>query len=176
MTHIHRVGPEWRLIVTINSRDRDFLFRLSYALLRRFAIVDVPTPSREIYEEILLAKAATGSEDLDRRIAALISLPMRTLGPAILLDCATFVRERCSPAARGPVTGEPGIVAIRDAIRAFVVPQLDDLTPTQLGSIVRYLAQEALKGMTREEIARLFADSLGMRLEDLLQDDSGSQS
>lgn len=171
LTHIHRVGREWRLITTINSRDRDFLFRLSYALLRRFAIVDVPTPSREVYEQILLAKAATGSDDLDSRIAALISLPMRPLGPAILLDCATFVRERCSTFASGPAPGDLGIVALRDAIRAFVVPQLDDLSPAQLGGIVRHLAQGALKGMTREDIARLFADSLGVRFEDLLQDD-----
>jgi MoxR-like ATPase len=171
MSHIHRVGREWRLITTINSRDRDFLFRLSYALLRRFAIIDVPTPSREVYEQILLAKAATGSDDLDARIAALISLPMRTLGPAILLDCATFVRERCSTSAIGLATDEPGVIAVRDALRAFVVPQLDDLSPAQLGGIVRYLALGALKGIPREDIARLFADSLGVRYEDLMQDD-----
>ena len=50
-TSAHRIAHGWRLIATLNTRDRDLLFSLSYALLRRFAIVDVPRPEPAVLRE-----------------------------------------------------------------------------------------------------------------------------
>ncbi len=56
-THEYRIDPRWRIIATLNSRDRDLLFNMSYALLRRFAIIDIPTPSKAVSLAILKIKA-----------------------------------------------------------------------------------------------------------------------
>jgi DNA polymerase III delta prime subunit len=41
--------PGWRLLGTLNVSDKASLFQLSFAFLRRFAVVDVPLPPREGY-------------------------------------------------------------------------------------------------------------------------------
>lgn len=57
------IGPEgtadigvpisWRLIGTMNTFDKSSLFQLSYALMRRFAFVEVPAPNNALMEDIL---------------------------------------------------------------------------------------------------------------------------
>jgi MoxR-like ATPase len=43
-TYRHDVPDEWRILATLNDRDRDLLFDIPYALLRRFAVIQVPNP------------------------------------------------------------------------------------------------------------------------------------
>jgi len=47
-TDVVRVPEPWRLIATTNVFDRDLLFRLSYALMRRFASIEVESSSDDV--------------------------------------------------------------------------------------------------------------------------------
>jgi MoxR-like ATPase len=137
----HRVPEGWRILATLNTRDRDLLFNLSYALLRRFAIVDVAVPDQDQYGSILAGRAATGDEDIDARLYRLTKLPHRQLGPAILIDCGKFLHERL--ALDG--AADPDLATLMsEALAAFVFPQLDDLTRTQQADVARYLHQHVL--------------------------------
>ena len=91
-THPYLIDPRWRIIATLNSRDRDLLFNMSYALLRRFAVIDVPNPSPQTFRWILQEKAQTYSAALDAALFALTELPYRPVSPAVLIDCGQYLR------------------------------------------------------------------------------------
>lgn len=63
-THARRIPRDWRIIATLNTRDRDLLFSMSFALLRRFAVIEIPNPPANDYKELLASQAATGSKVL----------------------------------------------------------------------------------------------------------------
>ena len=82
-TDVVRIPEPWRLIATMNVFDRDVLFRLSYALMRRFAFIEVESPADDVIRGLL-----AGPGEL---VAAL--LPIRELvdlGPALFVDSAHF--------------------------------------------------------------------------------------
>lgn len=169
-TSAYRVPKQWRLIATLNTRDRDLLFNVSYALMRRFAVIDVPVPIREDYLEILKAKAQTGSGVADQRVQALIDLPHRKLGPSLLIDVAAFVRERLK------IAPDEIDAAFEAALLAYVLPQLDDVSKPQQIEIARYLKKHVLKGRTRFDVAYLVADTFHAAPEDLASVDSADEA
>src|SRR6478609_1440517 len=52
-TDVIRVPANWRIIATMNVFDKNLLFDMSYALMRRFAFIEVGTPSDSAYEQLL---------------------------------------------------------------------------------------------------------------------------
>ncbi|HKY77831.1 MAG TPA: AAA family ATPase [Acidimicrobiia bacterium] len=108
------VPASWRLIATINVHDRDLLFQLSHALMRRFTFIEVEAPSDDEIRGLLKPPG-----DL---VACL--LPIRRvidLGPALYLDSAQFVARRLR---------DPGITPSRvlyEAFYGYFLPQLDGL-------------------------------------------------
>ncbi len=48
-----RLPATWRILATMNVFDKNLLFEMSYALMRRFAFVEVTCPSDEAYNELL---------------------------------------------------------------------------------------------------------------------------
>src|SRR5437868_559726 len=52
-TDIIRVPANWRIIATMNVFDKNLLFDMSYALMRRFAFIEVGTPPEHAYEKLL---------------------------------------------------------------------------------------------------------------------------
>jgi len=52
-TDVIRVPANWRIIATMNVFDKNLLFDMSYALMRRFAFIEVGTPSDSAYEKLL---------------------------------------------------------------------------------------------------------------------------
>jgi hypothetical protein len=159
----HTVDEQWRLIATLNTRDRDLLFNLSYALLRRFAVIDIPVPTEAEYKEILKARAPTGDEVADQRLAKLISLPCRQLGPAILIDCGVYLGKRLSLEEGGDLDQ-----ALGEAVSAFVLPQLDDLTRPQQAKVLHYLTSEVFISWQSQEVARLLASTFEASPQELV--------
>src|SRR3954452_10095672 len=82
-TDMIRIPANWRILATMNVFDRNLLFDMSYALMRRFAFIEVGTPPDEAYEKLL-----RGPGEIVARL-----LPLRRLsdlGPAIYLDAAKY--------------------------------------------------------------------------------------
>src|SRR5690606_28301259 len=52
-TDVIRVPANWRIIATMNVFDKNLLFDMSYALMRRFAFIEVGAPSDAAYEKLL---------------------------------------------------------------------------------------------------------------------------
>ncbi|MFT3768307.1 MAG: AAA family ATPase [Minicystis sp.] len=151
----HRVPPSFRLLATMNTWDRAALFRLSYAVQRRFAIVHVGAPDDAAYARLLERHAREGDAPPldDASLAALLRLfsaagllAHRPIGPAIALDMVRYLRRR----------GEPG-EGLAEAFTMYLLPQLEGLAPDAATAIWALLDAEAARApehARRELLAR----------------------
>jgi MoxR-like ATPase len=122
----YRVPPTFRVLATMNSWDKTSLFRLSYAVQRRFAIVHVGVPDDGIYEAILQAAAQRPGFDpvLPRAESKLLTrwfrsdglLAWRAVGPAVPLDMIRYARKR-----------DAGGDGLAEAAMLYLLPQLEGL-------------------------------------------------
>lgn len=140
----HRIWTAFRVLATLNSWDKTSLFRLSYALQRRFATVEVGPPGDEIMAG-LIAKAGTEpagdpplSPEILARVAGLFSaaglMRHRALGPAIAIDLTRYLRRRGG-------SGE----GMSEAVSIYLLPQLEGLE-REAARAVRTLLLETLTG------------------------------
>jgi len=125
-TDVVRVPEPWRMIATMNVLDRDLLFRLSYALMRRFAFIEVETPADDVIRALL-----KGPGEL---VSALLPVrEMVDLGPAIFVDSARFAARRLQDADATPSR------VLYEVFHAYFLPQLDqidDLGARQLHDLI----------------------------------------
>lgn len=139
-TEVLPIPHTWRMIATMNEVDKDLLHRLSYALMRRFAFIEVTSPSPATFVELL-----------DRPGGPVIVplLPVRAvrdLGPAIFLDGARF-------AARRLRDGRSESRIRYEAFCSFVLPQLDGCTDSDARQLFEHLA-DAFDGPELHELRR----------------------
>ena len=137
------VQPGWRIIATTNTLDRALLFDLSFALMRRFAFVDVGAPDLDGYRTLIrdaVAEAPVAdrdrTEDLSGRLLPLTAL--RPLGPALFMDAARYVT---ASVAERPDAPDGEVVA--DAFLAFLLPQFDGADETQARLLLRAVTDAA---------------------------------
>jgi MoxR-like ATPase len=116
-----RVAPSWRLIATMNVFDKALLFEMSYALMRRFAFVEVPSPGGDAFGT-LIGRAAEGDDaaaDVATRLLAVRAI--KDIGPASFIDVARYARERLR---EGPVS--PSALLL-EAFYSFLLPQFEGI-------------------------------------------------
>ena len=121
------VPRHWRIVATMNDFDRSTLHKLSYALMRRFAFIEVEAAPDEVVHRLI-----SGPGDV---IAAL--LPVRRfvdLGPAVFVDAARFAARRLSDRCATPSR------VLFEAFFAFILPQLDRLDDRQGRELFEALA------------------------------------
>jgi len=120
--------PSWRILGTLNLADKASLFQLSFAFLRRFAVVDVPLPPAEMYRG-LLGKVFQDVPDTVRvaivDAAEAIAFGPREIGPAIMVDVGRFVSKAITSLGGGPGTYADPLDAFGVAVRLLVVPQYE---------------------------------------------------
>lgn len=124
----YTITANWRMLGTLNIADKASLFQLSFAFLRRFAVVDVPLPNREEYALLLrkFFEAVDASQRDDVANAAMqVAFGPRPIGPAILADIARFVAKGIAPIAGGSATYSDPVVAFMVGLRLMVVPQYE---------------------------------------------------
>jgi MoxR-like ATPase len=119
------VPPSWRVVATMNTADRDLLHQLSSALLRRFCVIEVPSPTNEELAGLLATRGGAA-------VAALLPLrQVKDLGPAVWLSAAQFADAMLDG-------GSTASAAAHAAFGAYILPQLDDLSADAV-AIVRAL-------------------------------------
>jgi 5-methylcytosine-specific restriction protein B len=144
----------------MNTWDKTSLFRLSYAVQRRFAIVHVGIPDDAAYGELIARQAAgEGSAAaldgaLVARLTTLFStrglFAHRPIGPAIAIDVVRYMRRRGA-----------GGDALAEAFSMFLLPQLEGLDAAPAVEVFRTLSR-ALDGVCsreqRDEFVLRFGD------------------
>jgi energy-coupling factor transporter ATP-binding protein EcfA2 len=122
------VTPSWRILGTLNLADKASLFQLSFAFLRRFAVVDVPLPPPSLYRGLLesvFQDVPEAARDTILQAAEAIAFGPREIGPAIMVDVAHFVSKGITSVGGGPGTYDDPLEAFAVAVRLLVVPQYE---------------------------------------------------
>jgi MoxR-like ATPase len=148
-TDVIRVPANWRIIATMNVFDKNLLFDMSYALMRRFAFIEVGTPSEEAYRKLL-----EGPGEIVQKL-----LPLRkfsNLGPAVYLDSAKY-------AARRAKDGVSESRLIYEVFYAYFLPQFEGMEDRRATTLYRSVAQH-LDPPEQSEAQRTISEVLGVEL------------
>lgn len=125
---VYCITPSWRLIGTLNVSDKASLFRLSFAFLRRFAVIDVPLPADDDYRRLFTEWfAVLGREDVGQFVDVTMAIATGPIpiGPAIGRDFTQLVIEGLADTASGTPTFANEREAILIAARLLVAPQYE---------------------------------------------------
>jgi energy-coupling factor transporter ATP-binding protein EcfA2 len=148
-TDVIRVPANWRIIATMNVFDKNLLFDMSYALMRRFAFIEVGSPPEDVYRTLL--------DGPGQMVAKL--LPLRRfsdLGPAIYLDAAKYAARR----ARDGISESR---VIYEVFYAYFLPQFEGMEDRRATTLFRAVAAH-LDPPEQAEAQRTIQDVLGVEL------------
>jgi MoxR-like ATPase len=113
------VGDNWRVIGTMNSFDKNSLFALSYALMRRFGFVHINNMPVTALHKMIDGRVQDEHlpSESSAKVKRLIAASPRELGPAIVIDILNYLKERRAEEA------------FFESIVAYVLPQFEGLAP-----------------------------------------------
>jgi MoxR-like ATPase len=144
-----RVPASWRIIATMNQFDKNLLFEMSFALMRRFAFIEVPSPDEEAYRELL---TGPGEE-----VSALLPVrDLKDLGPAIFLDAATYASHRA--ASVGTLSR-----LLYEVFYGYLLPQFEGVSDTVAAKLFDVL-RDVLDPPELSEARRTIEEILGVEL------------
>jgi MoxR-like ATPase len=152
-----RVPATWRIVATMNVFDKTLLFEMSYALMRRFAFVEVPSPSADVFEELIAGWAGgeRAAAEISSRLLAVRSV--KDIGPAAFRDIARYARERL--ALDAPSMGR----LLFDAFYSYLLPQFEGIDE-DLGSRLFDSISGALERPERARLLSTLNTVLGLEL------------
>jgi energy-coupling factor transporter ATP-binding protein EcfA2 len=134
--------PGWRLLGTLNVSDKASLFQLSFAFLRRFAVIDVPLPPQNAYRAWFSNRCIEipdGPRNEIVEAAMRLAFGPVELGPAILGDIAQFITVGLTETSTGSPTYEDPVRAFLTAVRLYAIPQYEGATSTDTADAIALL-------------------------------------
>jgi MoxR-like ATPase len=141
-----RIPREWRVISTMNVFDKSLLFEMSYALMRRFAFVEVPSPRPEAFRR-LIARWAEGSAEAAVTAEKLLAArDVKDIGPAVYRDIARYARHRLDG---GGV--DPGQL-VYEAFYSYLLPQFEGIDDEAGEALFKLISAQV--GRDRQERLR----------------------
>ena len=78
----------------MNVFDKTLLFEMSFALMRRFAFIEVASPSDAVFEALIDREAERRRNGADLAKELLAAPKAEGPGPAVFMDIARFLRAR----------------------------------------------------------------------------------
>jgi len=131
-----KVPEGFRVIGTMNTYDRRYLFTLGYALLRRFVVIDVPNPADDVIAD-LLREHAKDDRIADKIISLFNELKSSNveIGIALLIDAVKFANQAMNLHEFTPDT------AVDLSIATLIVPQLEGISIDKLQKIKEYFGR-----------------------------------
>ncbi len=131
----YTAGRDWRIIATMNTFDRNLLFQLSAAFVRRFAVVHVGIPAPdELFAWIEGRGLDQADLDLVGKLLPILN-DIRPLGPAIWADLVDYMSMRTKHSFGSASVTASAEASFVDAVTAYVLPQLDGLDQESLASV-----------------------------------------
>jgi MoxR-like ATPase len=137
------VPAGWRMVATMNNFDKTLLYDLSFALMRRFAFVEVPAPTHDEFVALVAekggsAEGAAGATLLYDMVVGTTEseTPLKRLGPALFIDAAQFLTTR----GEAETPSGNSDAALLAAFYAFLLPQFEDADPATARELYRRLA------------------------------------
>jgi MoxR-like ATPase len=152
----YQVNDNWRIIATMNVYDKDYLFDMSYAFLRRFSLIELELPSTNVYEKLIKEK---GKEceleegDVDLIIQLIDIKHIRKIGPAIYLDMVKYMAQRKD--------NEDDLSEIvEEAFLSFMLPQFEGIDTHKIQEIWNTLPNDLRTANVRLKLQDFTLDEL----------------
>lgn len=117
------IGRNWRIIGTMNTYDKNSLFTLSYAFMRRFALVPIPSPTIEEFKTII-QKALPDQTDMYNILFEIVKASPKKIGAAIILDIISYLRAA-------------NFKNLSDGLCAMLIPQYEGVSLPQIKQIYK---------------------------------------
>ncbi|MBA3405730.1 MAG: hypothetical protein H0U13_13800 [Gemmatimonadaceae bacterium] len=156
--HVIRIPKTWQLIATMNVFDKSLLFKMSFALMRRFAFIEVPAPSNDVFVD-LIRIAAEDDETAVEVARSLLSLrKIKDTGPAIFIDLATFAKNRL---VAGSVTTSELTL---QCFYSYLLPQFEGIDDVQASQLQKQLSK-SLDMPERRKLRQMLRDVLGVEVQ-----------
>jgi MoxR-like ATPase len=147
----------WRVIGTMNVFDKSLLFEMSFALMRRFAFIEVPAPVDAVFYELIdgWAEGDTGAADIAKSLLALREV--KDIGPAAYRDIARYAAQR---AAMDDV--DNGTLAF-ECFYSYLLPQFEGIDD-EAGEKLFKLVGELVGSAHRKRLRKTLNGVLGLEL------------
>lgn len=154
------IPQSWRIIATMNVFDKSLLFEMSFALMRRFAFIEVASPNTSVFEALIDREAAAEPRPaaLAKRLLSLREL--KDLGPAVFMDLAKFLRERL---ALGEA--DDGQL-IFEGFYSYLLPQFEGIDAATGDSLYASLAPVMGSADRRRRLRQTLNSVLGLELSE----------
>jgi MoxR-like ATPase len=155
-----QIPASWRVVATMNVFDKSLLFEMSYALMRRFAFIEVPSPSPDVFRELIddWSEGSDVAADLAKSLLGVRAV--KDVGPAVYRDIARFAKHRFEDEA-----ADPAEVRFQ-AFYSYLLPQFEGITDDKGEELYSHLTS-AIGGRAswRERIQQTLNGVLGLELE-----------
>jgi MoxR-like ATPase len=153
-----KIPTEWRVIATMNVFDKSLLFEMSFALMRRFAFVEVPSPPEAVFHTLIDREAEPDDEaaTLTKRFLALRRF--KDLGPAVFMDLARFLRVR-----RELIESAESEIAF-EGFYAYLLPQFEGIEPV-IGEELYRLTRKIVGSSNADRLRNTLNSVLGLQLD-----------
>jgi hypothetical protein len=145
----------------MNTWDQDLLFGLSYALLRRFAVIEIPTPDTQALMALVGETEPLPTTALADAVEGLAELPHAPVGPAVVRSAARFLKERSALA----LEDEDADDWILEAVQSEVLAQIAHLSPAQLGDVALHLSKRVFADVSPASICAFLEAGLGVPID-----------
>lgn len=156
------VGESWRMIGTLNNFDKSLLYEMSFALMRRFAFVEVPAPDISTFRSLIRQQVVDSHPDLASKVESIVGgflalRDLKDLGPALFIDAARYARELLS---NGTLTdGEAALLVFY----GMLLPQFEGIDETTGRRLLKAVLQVAGNAQ-RDATVRMLRNVLGLEL------------
>ncbi len=129
-TATYYIGKNWRIIGTMNVDDKDSLFDLSYAFMRRFMFIDVDLPNDEDYKKIIETWANNLDDEYINQLLKIHQIiQYKKIGPAIFKDMIDYIKQRSK------LNNDSIEVVLTESVESYIIPQLEGLNKSKIEKI-----------------------------------------
>ncbi len=154
------IPEQWRVIATMNVFDKSLLFEMSFALMRRFAFIEVASPDLGVFEDLISSAAGGDRGAIDLTLAFLSLREQKDLGPALFMDMARYLAERRK------LDGATQAQLAFEAFYSFLLPQFEGID--EIGGERLYRRVSKLIGGDRDHrLRKTLRSVLGLELATL---------
>jgi hypothetical protein len=144
----------------MNVNDKALLYDMSFALSRRFAFIEVPSPTDQVFDALIddVADGDSASASLAKRL--LVLRKIKDLGPALYLDLTRYISAR-----RHLGAVEDGSM-LYEAFYSFLLPQFEGIDAVAGETLFHSVA--TIVGPSRRTSLRTHLnDILGLQLREM---------
>jgi MoxR-like ATPase len=152
------IPSDWRVIATMNVFDKTLLFEMSYALMRRFAFIEIAAPDADVFEE-LIDEWAEGDHEAATITKSLLALrEIKDIGPAAYRDMVRYAKQSREAGA------DDRALLCFECFYSYLLPQFEGVSDEegeQLFQSVASLTGHRLQSKVRETLNTV----LGLELQ-----------